>query len=179
MHYKTWISVLGWLLSVVGWTLWNVALGGIYSNFNSTVYAVRSGFIKHFGGSPKWWLVVIVIVDSVIIYELAILAMKKTWLPSDVDIWQILEKDKVIKRRLVEAATGDKSIEVDDRTIHGKGKAAVAEDDDEDKDIQDLIDRHRIMTPLTTIPTAKSTEIEEYEMEGRHRSDELESPAKR
>ena len=171
MHYKTWISVLGWLLSVGGWTLWNVALSGVYSNFNSTVYAVRSGFIKHFGGSPRWWLVIIAIIDSVIIYELAVLAMKKTWFPSDVDIWQVLEKDKVIKRRLAEAATGDKSIEADNGTIHGKGKAAVAEENEEEREIQDLIDRHKIMTPLTTIPTAKSTEREEYEMQGRRLSE--------
>lgn len=179
MHYKTWISILGWLLSVGGWTLWNVALSGIYSNINSTVYAVRSGFIKHFGGSPKWWLVVAVIIDSTIIYELAVLAIKKTWFPNDVDIWQVLEKDKVIKRRLVKAATGGESIEVDNKAIHGKGKAAVAKEDEDEREIQDLIDRHRIMTPLTTIPTAKSTEIEEYEMQGKRISDELESSAKR
>ena len=46
MQYKTWISVLGWFLSVGGWSLWNVILSAIYSNQSSTVYAVRAGFLN-------------------------------------------------------------------------------------------------------------------------------------
>jgi phospholipid-translocating ATPase len=176
MHYKTWISALGWFLSVGGWTLWNVILSAIYSNQNSTVYAVRAGFLKHFGGSGKWWLVVICIIDSVIIYEIAMQAIKKTWWPSDVDVWQVLEKDKIIKRRLVEAAAGEVAGMDSGTGISQEGGKATAEDDDE-RDIEDLINHPRaMMTPLTTIITAASTEGGVHETHSRQHSSDVISP---
>jgi hypothetical protein len=161
MHYKTWISVLGWCLSVVGWTLWNVALSAVYSNVNSTVYAVKAGFLKHFGGSGKWWLVIVCIVDSVLIFEIAVQVIKKTFFPSDVDIWQVLEKDKVIKRRLQEAAAGE-SVATDSGArgggAEGKGKGGATTEEDDEREIRDLLDRPRVTIthPLTPIVTAGS-----------------------
>jgi phospholipid-translocating ATPase len=176
MHYKTWISVLGWFLSIGGWTLWNVVLSAVYSNQNSTVYAVKSGFLKHFGGTGKWWLVIIDIIDSVLIFEITLQAIKKTWWPSDVDIWQVLEKDKVIKRRLAEAVAGEAArMDSGAGKSQGKGKATTEEDDE--RDIVDLLNRPTaIMTPLTTIITVPSTEGSEYETHSRRHSTDIISP---
>src|SRR5450432_2001628 len=130
MHYKTWISLAGWLLSVIGWAIWNVALSAVYSAKNSTVYEVKAGFIKHFGGSPKWWLIVILVTQAVIIFEIAILGIKKTWVPSDTDVWQVLEKDKFIKKRLADAAAGDPAAmdpNAAAEDAHMKAKAAEVE----------------------------------------------------
>jgi phospholipid-translocating ATPase len=164
MHYKTWISALGWFLSITGWTLWNVVLSAVYSNQNSTVYAVRSGFLKHFGGSGKWWLVILAIIDAVLIFEIALQAIKKIWLPSDVDVWQVLEKDKVIKRRLAVAGGTDSGA----RTSIGQGKTTT---EDKTKD-----NARAMMTPLTTIITAGSREGREHELHIRRHSTDVTSP---
>jgi phospholipid-translocating ATPase len=176
MHYKTWISALGWWISVIGWTLWNVALSAVYSNRNSTIYSVKGGFLKHFGGSGKWWLVIICIIDSVLIFEIVVQAIKKTWLPSDVDIWQVLEKDKVINRRLQEAAVGESGephLGAGGRSggLQGKGQGGVMSKEDDEREIQDLLDRPKIMVmePLTPIITAGSADGgSDYELHTRH-----------
>lgn len=176
MHYKTWISVLGWFLSVGGWTLWNVILSAIYSSQSSTVYAVRAGFLKHFGGSGKWWLVIIGIIDSVLIFEIAVLAIKKIWWPSDVDIWQVLEKDEVIKRRLAEAAAGE-AAGIESGAENSQRKWKPTTEEDEEREITDLINRPRaMMIPLTIITTAGSTEGSERGMHSRQHSSDLISP---
>jgi len=170
MHYKTLISVLGWFLSVTGWTLWNVVLSAVYSNQNSTVYAVRSGFLKHFGGSGIWWLVIIVIIDSVLVFEIALLAIKKIWWPSDVDVWQVLEKDKVIKRRLAEAVAGEAAGMNSGAGIsQGEEKATTGEDEERDH-------AKAVMIPLTTITTSGSREDSEHEMHIRRNLTDVISP---
>ncbi len=176
MHYKTWISVLGWFISIGGWTLWNVVLSALYSYQNSTVYAVRAGFLKHFGDSGKWWLVIVAIIDSVLIFEFAMQAVKKTWWPSDIDVWQVLEKDKIIKRRLADATAGETAgMGLNDGISQDKEKAMTEEDDE--REIEDLLNRPRaIMTPLTTITTAGSTEDSERELHYRQHSSDVISP---
>jgi hypothetical protein len=172
MHYKTWISLLGWTLSVAGWTLWNVALSAVYSAKNSTIYAVRSGFIKHFGGSPKWWLILSIIVGAVLLFEFAAKVAKKTFLPSDVDTWQVLEKDKVIRKRLEEAARGEDA-KMDEEGVDS-GSPPVTADGVEERELISSpgVGRRgsrRGMPHLTTIPTADSQMLEEYEMSDRRR----------
>jgi phospholipid-translocating ATPase len=169
MRYKTWISVLGWFLSVTGWTIWNVVLSAVYSQ-KGTIYAVRSGFLKHFGGSGKWWLVITAIVDSVLIFEIAFQAIKKVWWPSDVDVWQVLEKDEIIKRRLAETAAGEAAgMESGTGISSGKGKAMIEEDEERDN-------TKAMMAPLTTIPTSGSREDGEHEMHVRQNSTDVISP---
>jgi len=106
MHSKTWVALLGWMISVVGWTLWNLLLSLIYSNKTSLAYAVRSGFIKHFGGNGIWWVVLFIIVTAFLLFELVIIYSRKTFFETDVDAFQRLEKDKIIKHRLETAAEG-------------------------------------------------------------------------
>lgn len=148
-----------------------MVLSAVYSNQNSTVYAVRSGFLKHFGGSGKWWLVIIAIIDSVLIFEIALQAIKKIWFPSDVDVWQVLEKDKVIKRRLAEAARMDSGAGISQE----KGKVTIEED--EERENEDLLNRPRaMMAPLTTIITGGSIQGSEHEMHVRRHSTDVIPP---
>lgn len=149
-----------------------MALSALYSNKNSTVYSVKAGFLKHFGGSGKWWLVIICIIDAVLIFEIAIQAIKKTWLPSDVDIWQMLEKDNVIKRRLQEAAAGE-SAGIDSNPVasQGKGKGGGGAAEEEEREIQDLLDRPRIMATQPLVPTTTTGSTDgssDYELHTRH-----------
>jgi phospholipid-translocating ATPase len=167
MNNKTWISALGWILSVAGWTLWNVVLSAIYSTSQSVSYAVRSGFIRHFGGSGHWWLVIILVISAVLVFELALASLKKIFWPSDVDIWQVLEKDKAIRQRLEDA---DPSFSGATTTKTGRGRAGQDDscgDGESEREIRELLTRPRsTMVPLEPIITAGSAEAERAEMAG-------------
>jgi phospholipid-translocating ATPase len=152
MHNITWFSVLGWFLSVVGWTLWNLVLSAIYSNSQSVTYAVRSGFLKHFGGSGHWWLVIILIIWAVLVFEFAMASLKKIYWPSDVDIWQVLEKDKAIRQRLEDAdpSYSVAAAEMGHGNVHGDGES--------ERDIRELLARpHGTPGPIKMVG---STEME-------------------
>jgi phospholipid-translocating ATPase len=134
MHNITFISALGWILSVLGWTLFNVLLSLAYSTKESLTYSVRAGFINHFGGNGHWWCVLIVIVSMFCVFELGVSSIHKAFWPTDVDIFQELEKDKVLSRRFQEAAAGT---EVHD--VQGE------EQKRREGEVQDLLDNSRVM----------------------------------
>jgi phospholipid-translocating ATPase len=153
MHNKTWVSALGWFLSVSGWTLWNILLSAIYSNSQSCAYAVRTGFIEHFGGSAYWWLVVILITWAAIIFELVVASIKKNIWPSDVDVWQFLEKDEAIRQRLGDASYPFVGV------VPDKGQDRPNTHDTFDGDEREgkvLLQPRSMMVPLETIKTAVS-----------------------
>jgi uncharacterized membrane protein len=102
----------------------------------STVYAVKGGFLGHFGKNPTWWLVVILTVLAVVVFELSVTAIRKVYLPNDVDIFQELEQDPVLRRRFEEAAAGggtDDKYSADDSEIQKEHAKREGE-------IQDLLD---------------------------------------
>jgi phospholipid-translocating ATPase len=106
MHNKTLISLLGFTLSILGWTLWNVILSYLYSTKEHLAYAVKGGFIKHFGANGIWWITVAIIIVAVCIWELGIKSLRKTFWPQDADVFQVLEKDPVLRKRFMKAARG-------------------------------------------------------------------------
>jgi phospholipid-translocating ATPase len=90
-------------LSVGGWHLWNVILASTYSPTNK-IYYVRHSLFHYFGRSFPWWLTLILIVASVMIFEFGVDALRAAFLTSDEDVFQALEKDPGVKRRFEEAA---------------------------------------------------------------------------
>jgi phospholipid-translocating ATPase len=102
-HSKTITNGIAIFCSVGGWFLWNIILSATY-NPKSTIYYVRSTFLKGFGASLTWWLVLIVILLAVIIFELGTRALLSAFFPTDEDHFQVLEKDPDVKRRFEEAA---------------------------------------------------------------------------
>ena len=102
-HSKTITNGIAIFCSVGGWFLWNVILSATY-NSSSTIYYVRSTFLQGFGASLTWWLVLIVILLSIIVFELGTKALLAAFVPTDEDHFQVLEKDPDVKRRFEEAA---------------------------------------------------------------------------
>ncbi|KAI1505286.1 P-type ATPase [Biscogniauxia marginata] len=140
-HHKTAIVMGAFGITVAGWWAWNAFLAGIYAPQPSP-YSVRGGFTNTFGKDPIWWLTLIVVVLVLISVEYAYKAVKRNlvvaglwkWPPwksrdnSDhleewnVEVWQELEKDPVMRERLRRAGTegedsdddeGDRDDEVD------------------------------------------------------------------
>lgn len=126
---------------------------------------------------------------SVIVFELTIKALRVNYFPRDVDIWQALEKDPIVRARLEAAAGG---LEPDHDQEQGpvsvftdaqfgekdKQKDATVDNDTEaqikaERDIQDLLNKPRVMntngqiSPLTPMsplsPIVTGSEFEGYD----------------
>ncbi|KAH8801635.1 putative phospholipid-transporting ATPase [Xylogone sp. PMI_703] len=143
MHNKTFISALGWFLSIGGWFLWNLILSAIYKN--GITYAVKDGFLRYFGRNFLWWFTLIITLATLILFELGVSSIRKAFWPTDTDIFQELQKDKVIKQRFEAAANGSPY----DDEIHGQEN--IDEDMRREGEIQDLLDnRPRLDSRLDT-----------------------------
>ncbi|KAI9820944.1 MAG: hypothetical protein M1832_003416 [Thelocarpon impressellum] len=155
MHNKSIVALLGVVLSVGGWFLWNLVLSALYKN--NVVYNVRDGLLKRFGENALWWLVLILVVTACVVFEIGVASLQSAWFPTDADIFQEYEHDAGLRRRFEEAAASEL------RQGRDRGEAATqAEDDDggdddeagkaasstqsvREKEIQDLLYRPRVM----------------------------------
>ena len=86
-----------------GWWLWNLILSVVYSPLHP-IYNVNHAFLDHFGRNLLWWITLIVVVAAVCLLEMTIKTVKTTFWPSDVDVFQALEKDSEMRKRFEEAA---------------------------------------------------------------------------
>ncbi|KAK0727852.1 hypothetical protein B0T26DRAFT_638783 [Lasiosphaeria miniovina] len=90
LHNRTVISFLGLFISILGWFLWNVLLSLVFSP-SPGPYVVRGSFIKGFGKNGMWWLVHFVALSALIVFELAVSAVRKSLWPTDQDLMQEVE----------------------------------------------------------------------------------------
>ncbi|KAF2825589.1 phospholipid-translocating P-type ATPase [Ophiobolus disseminans] len=132
-HTLTLLNLLALTLSIGGWFLWTIILSLAY-NPSSRIYFVRSTFLHGFGANLNWWLCLIIILLAVLVFEYAVEAVRVAWWPSDVDVFQALEKDEGVKRRLEEAASG----ELQQGWERGKGKGKGREGERE-REVKDLL----------------------------------------
>lgn len=91
LHNKTLVTFVGFLISIVGWFLWNLFLSAIYKK-KIGPYSVRGGFTHRFGRSPTWWLTLVMVLAMVVVFELAVNAMRRIFWPQDQDLMQEVEK---------------------------------------------------------------------------------------
>ena len=103
LHYKSIAAVIGIVLSVGGWWVFNLALSGFYPK-DDPVYFVNHGIIEYFGQNPLWWLTLILIVLAVVLLEVILKIIWSTIRPTDVDIFQAYERDIEVRKRFEEAA---------------------------------------------------------------------------
>lgn len=120
-HNKTMLILGSFGITFAGWWGWNSFLSGIYTPSPSP-YDVRGGFTSIFGSDPIWWLTLIVVVLILICVELVYKTLRRYFIVSgswgwrpwratplggegsieewDLELWQELEQDPVIKERL-------------------------------------------------------------------------------
>ncbi|KAF4631827.1 hypothetical protein G7Y89_g6304 [Cudoniella acicularis] len=143
MHNKTWISALGWILCVGGWFMWNILLSFAYKPRakNYPTYPISGGFLRLWGRNLLWWLVLFLTLAALFLLELGISSVRKTFWPTDTEIFQELQKDKIIRRRFEE------TIRVEEE---GGGEVEMGTDmktsfeEAREGEIQDLLDRPRV-----------------------------------
>ncbi|KAF7536120.1 hypothetical protein G7Z17_g13093 [Cylindrodendrum hubeiense] len=119
-HYKTKIVMFSFFLTTWGWFGWLCFLDAVYAPQPSGTYAIRKGFTTLFGGDAVWWSTVFIVLGLIGLMEIVLKAVKRQlllaglwkwppWKQSrigdnieewDVELWQELEQDPVMRERL-------------------------------------------------------------------------------
>ncbi|SMN19211.1 similar to Saccharomyces cerevisiae YMR162C DNF3 Aminophospholipid translocase (flippase) that maintains membrane lipid asymmetry in post-Golgi secretory vesicles [Maudiozyma saulgeensis] len=98
MRNRNWIAFVSVTLSCGGWLIWMVALPVI--NKSDGIYDVPYGFIHHFGRDITFWCTCFILALLPITLDIVYQTFKRTFWPSDVDIFAELEKKDEIRKKL-------------------------------------------------------------------------------
>ncbi|KAI9816820.1 MAG: hypothetical protein M1827_001465 [Pycnora praestabilis] len=141
MHNKSIAVVISMVLCVGGWFMWNILLSVLYKT--NTVYDVKEGFLSRFGQNALWWLVLILILISCVMFEVAVGSLRLAYWPTDVDLFREYEQDLLIRKRFEEAA----SVELQQGWDRGDKKSTTELERAAQREgsIQDLLNRPRVM----------------------------------
>ncbi|KEF53499.1 phospholipid-translocating ATPase [Exophiala aquamarina CBS 119918] len=149
LHNKSSTAVEAIFLSVGGWWLWNLILSAVYPD-DSPIYNVHGALLHRFGRNLLWWTTLMLIVLAVCVLEFSIKAISVTMFPSDVDVFQGLEKDPEVRRRFDESAAPllqqgwdrDEKTQTKDKPSPEWAQEAAAQDERE-AHVQQLLDKPR------------------------------------
>lgn len=144
MHNKTYMSLAAWIISVGGWYVWTLALdAGVPPEQakNKLPYPLKNNFVHGYGSDFQWWLALITILASFIVFELAVSSIRKTWWPTDTDTFQVLQKDPIIKKRFEETVRNEE----EGRRSMEMGREKTSAEVQREGEIQELLDRPRVM----------------------------------
>lgn len=100
MYYITMISILVIIISVGGYWLFNILIGLVYIIDGSKTYFAQREFWTQTGTELFYWAICLFGVMVAMMFELLIKMVWFIFWPSDVDQFQMLEKDPFIMRRL-------------------------------------------------------------------------------
>lgn len=166
VHNKTYLSAVVIIISVGGWFLWDIILSQRYKMASGKgVYAVPGNFLHHVGDNFLFWLVLLISVAAVLLFELTVSTLRALFFPTDVDIFQEYEQDLDIRKRFEEAAAAELQQGWDRGTKKSsfelaREAAEFAEMDSRERHVQELLSRPRVMTD--TKPVAQEIEMEGY-----------------
>jgi phospholipid-translocating ATPase len=136
-RYKTMIVAVSFAITTGGWWAWSGFLSAIYSN-NLSPFDVKGGFQYGFGQDANWWATLIMALAVLAVAEAGYAAACKvlaTWgleirLPGapgggpgeevgDLQLWQEMEKDRVVGERLREMAGREGENFADEKEVDG------------------------------------------------------------
>ncbi|KAL1870202.1 drs2 neo1 protein [Diaporthe australafricana] len=76
-HFKSFLVLGSFFITVGGWWLWQAFLAGVYT-LQPSPYNVRGGFFGTFGKDPGWWVTLILVLIVLFILELGFKMAKRT-----------------------------------------------------------------------------------------------------
>ncbi|KAK5122032.1 hypothetical protein LTR85_004278 [Meristemomyces frigidus] len=144
---RTYMALIGWILAVGGWFLWNIILAGIYSSTTNPEYYVKGAFYTGFGRSALWWLTLLLTVAACLTFEIGVRALKNTFFPTNVEIFQTLEQDLGVRKRFKEASAAwlqagwQHGTKKSSKELQREAEAQAKREGE----VQDLLDRPRVM----------------------------------
>ena len=119
-------------LSIAGWWLWNLLLSALFKGVVAP-YVVRDAFLHGFGRDGLWWLVHFIVLSALVVFELAVSAVRKALWPTDRDLMQEVEQGQGVGGVLLggqadggEAGVGGYGVGADGEGGGGGGAAAAA-----------------------------------------------------
>ncbi|KAK2627260.1 hypothetical protein QTJ16_003226 [Diplocarpon rosae] len=150
MHNQTFIPALGWILSVGTWFCWTLLLAVVFEpNKSYLLYPVKDGFLRSYGRDMLWWLVLILTQVALTLLELGVSSVRKSFWPTDVELFQELQNDPVIRQRFEEAVRRSDDGDVRTREavteVPGGEKTNVEEQARREGEIKELLSRPRVM----------------------------------
>lgn len=147
IHNKSILAAIVMFISIGGWFLWNIILSTRYNDASSgkSIYDVQGNFLKRVGRYLNFWVVLLLIVSAVLLFEITVSTIRGILFPTDVDVFQELEHDLEIRRRFEEAAAS----ELQQGWDYGKKKSSFemyrkeTEQAARKKEVHDLLNRPR------------------------------------
>ena len=136
-HYKSIIVMCSFFITTWGWFAWLSFLDGVYAPVPSGPYDIRSSFTQRWGDDAVWWATVFVVLGFIGLLELVMKAVKRyllmaglwKWPPWkearagdnieewDLELWQELEQDPVVRARLARLCRDDITDEDDEAEL--------------------------------------------------------------
>jgi phospholipid-translocating ATPase len=146
VHNKTYLSLGVIIISVGGWFMWNMILSARYQrSAGDGIYHVPQNFIHQTGYNLVFWVVLLLSVIAVVLFESTTSILRAVFFPTDVDTFQELEQDRDIRKRFEEAAAS----ELQQGWDRGeKSSVELAQEDDEQREqqVEELLSRPRVMS---------------------------------
>jgi phospholipid-translocating ATPase len=157
-HNKSVIALACIIIEVGGWWLWNIILSFTYAdNFE---YGVKDGILERFGRNPLWWCSLIGIVVSCVLFEIGVRTVKGVFFPTDVEVFQQLEKDPAVRQRFEEASAS----ELQAGWTHEKSGPEirpVSDDNEKRRDEVGVVELEEQRIMIDDGPIRRSTDIQE------------------
>ena len=70
-------------------------------------FFVRGSLIHRFGRSLEWWAVFGICISAALLWEIMVATFQKSFFPTDTNVFQELERDRVVRRRFEDAVEGN------------------------------------------------------------------------
>lgn len=126
-HYKSKIVMGSFYVTTIGWFAWLCFLDGVFGATPSGPYVIRNSFTGLFGNDPAWWATLFGVLGMLGLFEMTLKTAKRNlqvigvwqWPPWqkpglsenvedwDLELWQELEQNPVVKEKLAKMAKED------------------------------------------------------------------------
>ncbi|KAF3987453.1 hypothetical protein FT663_04447 [Candidozyma haemuli var. vulneris] len=98
---KQWLAFASFIISVAGYGLWNVLIMFLHRSNEPTIYFADYGLLE-FGGDISWWATLLILTTALLFFDFILQLLKIMFSPSDVELFQIYEKDLELRRMFEE-----------------------------------------------------------------------------
>jgi phospholipid-translocating ATPase len=92
------------IISIGGWFAWNLFLSAVYHNGRVKIYYIPDGMVSRWGKDLSWWAALLVVTIAAALVDILWKVFRVWFFPTDTDLFQELEQDDSIKKRLEEEA---------------------------------------------------------------------------
>ncbi|CAI2181192.1 19540_t:CDS:2 [Funneliformis geosporum] len=100
-HNWTWMTHVTSILTLIGWFAYQTIYSFLYPKATGEVYDVNGTF-QRVGSKSEYWITVMLTVSIALLPNLLVKVVKSVILPTDVDIYQEIEKDEQFLDKLIE-----------------------------------------------------------------------------